>query len=95
MPFVTGDEPYSRTQVKKAGKILRRAWTQPRPLDGEEVAWAEHVLDVWRRQHSAPLNAATMALRARLVTVGVEGDVAQRLKRRVTIIDKLVRRPDL
>lgn len=62
----------------------------------DEVLEAIEVLNAWRRAHAGPLNTATMALRSKLRTIGLpDAPVSQRLKERATIIEKLVRYPNM
>lgn len=86
---------YSRNQVKRAGKILRKSLLEPLAYSEEDVAWANNVLSNWRACHSYALTKGTMAQRQRLATKSLDGVVAQRLKRRATIIGKLVRHPNM
>ena len=84
---------YSRNQTKQAGKLLRRHELANDEVPDDQRIWALGVLNAWRQPHGYPLTKATMALRKRLQTKSLEGDAAQRLKRRGTIIGKLVRHP--
>ena len=84
----------SKSQVKKAGSTIRKC------LRGEitDKAVFEHATDVmdnWRRAHYQPLVTANNGLRSMARTVGVQAEVTQRLKRRQTILDKLLREPTL
>jgi putative GTP pyrophosphokinase len=95
---VRGRAPeFSKTQVRKAGKTLRRIWTTPPgEITEDDFVAAEYALTVaedWRACHAYPLQKARAALQMRLGTVGVEGDVSQRLKRVARIIPKLARYP--
>lgn len=85
---------YSGSAVRRAGKILR----EPDLSSGSAVDaffWALEVMNDWRAAHSYALNSAQMGLRSRLATVGVEGSVSQRLKRRWSIVGKLRREPTM
>lgn len=86
---------YSKSQVKRAGKTLRRSRLEPLTVPEDEVEEALKVLENWRAAHSYALNSAQMGLRSRMATVDAPGDVSQRLKRRATIIDKLCRIPTM
>lgn len=84
----------STSQVKKAGQTLRRhlrGERQPR----EPVALAIATVEAFRAAHSSPLNAANMGLRSMVRSEGCSVEVSQRLKRMVTIINKLTREPTL
>lgn len=84
---------YSKNKIKKAGKRLREHHLRGAgPPPGEAVEILEH----WRSCHSYPLSKATMGLRSMTKTAKCQDPrVSQRLKRRVTIIDKLAREPTM
>lgn len=87
---------YSRSKVKAAGKVLRDHYAAARATDKARIDSAIEVMDHWRACHSYPLQKATMGLRSRCRTAGCEdARVSQRLKRRPTVIDKLVRQPNM
>jgi putative GTP pyrophosphokinase len=75
----------SKGAVNRAGEALRGAG----PLNPESAA----ALENWRASHSAVLNTFQAILRGRTRGKGIV--VAQRLKRRNTIIDKLSREPKM
>lgn len=84
--------PHSKSQVNKAGRTLRKAMT------GDEAALAAFrqavsVLEDFRGWHQLSLTTANMGLRSMVASEGCRRQVSQRLKRRETIIDKLVREP--
>lgn len=88
----------SKNRVKSAGKYLRDAFSHDSlsAPDPRELADAIDKLDHWRACHSYPLQKATMGLRSRVGTERcADPRVSQRLKRRPTIIDKLVREPNM
>lgn len=75
---------YSKNRVKTAGKRIRRNQATDEDWD---------VLENHRRAHARTLN--THQIRLRRVLTNIEFSVAQRLKRRPTIIDKLRREPKM
>ena len=75
---------YSKTRVRNAGKSIR---------DGSEDIADLVVVENWRACHSYILNTFQANLRKR--TRGTNVVVAQRLKRRHTIFDKLKREPHM
>ena len=78
---------FSSSQVRKAGELLRRAGES---VSAEQLAEAEGVLDNFRALHAVPLNTFQATLRARLRRLGIKDYiVAQRIKRKPTILDKL------
>jgi putative GTP pyrophosphokinase len=72
----------SKSRVNRAGEALRGGAPSP-----EDAA----VVDAWRGAHTYVLNTFQALLRNRTRGTGVT--VAQRLKRRTTIIDKMEREP--
>lgn len=78
---------FSASQIAKAGKILRDTSSFP-----DKVEWAMGVLDNFRALHVEPLNVFQNTLRARLKKLGLKNAiVAQRIKRKPTILEKLQR----
>lgn len=84
----------SKSQVNKAGKILRRLM-QDQLASVEDVRRSLDVLIRFRAAHQYPLTKATMGLRSMVKTEGCRINVSQRLKRLPTILDKLTREPTL
>lgn len=84
----------SKTQVNKAGKILRR-WARGELVGEDEHDRALQVLLDHRAAHRLPLTKATMGLRSFVRTEHCEIEVSQRLKRVPTIVDKLVGEPTM
>lgn len=78
---------FTRGQVNRAGRALIESG------DPVERARARVILGNWRSAHGYPLNALTMTLRNRAAEVSSVADVAQRVKRLVSIEHKLLRRP--
>jgi putative GTP pyrophosphokinase len=84
----------SKTQVNKAGSVLRR-WRRGEPVSVDEHLRALDVLLDHRGAYRLPLNKATMSLRSVVKTEQCKVEVSQRLKRVPTIVDKLVREPTM
>lgn len=83
--MVKGIAPqFSRNQVKKAGERIRKGIHSRSDME---------VLENWRAAHAHIINTFQANLRGR--TRGTQYLVGQRLKRRVTIIDKLTRQPGM
>lgn len=79
---------FSSSQVRKAGELLRAIDT----CSEEDKNWALEVLDNFRALHAVPLNTFQATLRKRLDRLGIRHFiVAQRIKRKPTILDKLQR----
>lgn len=74
---------FSKARVNRAGRNIRN--------DVAELG-DQYVIENWRTSHSHVLNAFQASLRNRARYLDVT--VAQRLKRRATIYDKLTRRPN-
>lgn len=84
---------YSRKLVNKAGDIL----IAPNALEGYtfiDYVNAIEVLDNWRASHNYPLNTFQANIRTKIRRARYRNAiVAQRLKRSVSILDKLKREP--
>ncbi|MBE6417840.1 MAG: (p)ppGpp synthetase [Akkermansiaceae bacterium] len=79
---------YSGKQIIKAGDLLRHAET----LTQQEKEWALSVLDNFRSLHAMPLNTFQATLRKRIEALKISDVIiAQRIKRKPTILDKLQR----
>lgn len=79
---------YSGKQIIKAGEMLRNIGE----LTPEDREWALGVLDNFRALHALPLNTFQATLRMRIKKLGItDYIVAQRIKRKPTILDKLHR----
>jgi putative GTP pyrophosphokinase len=77
---------YTKNQVNKAGDILRGKLD-----DIDQAIWAFDVVGNWRSCHGYPINTFQATLRNRIKSIEPNAIVAQRLKRVVSIIDKLRR----
>jgi ppGpp synthetase/RelA/SpoT-type nucleotidyltranferase len=84
----------SKSQVNKAGRVLRR-WGRGDLVSPDEQQAALGVLLEHRAAHKLPLTKATMGLRSMVRTERFEVEVSQRLKRVPTIVDKLRREPTM
>lgn len=102
------EKSYSKEAVNRAGDLLRRFFHAPRPhrtadpLDGwdqDALVEAMYAVTWWKQQHAQPLSQVAANLRYHVAKEdgAIEGkiDVAQRLKKRDTIIDKLDRYPGM
>lgn len=89
----------SKSQVKKAGSTVRKFFRgdlQDQPNGGLETYLAAlSVIEDWRAAHAKPLVSANNGLRSMLRSENCPVDVSQRLKRMITILDKLEREPTL
>ena len=94
MPPMLLATPYSKNRVNRAGRTLRDMQEgRARRLSFEE---AVDVVDWWRALHAKPLARVNAGLRYYVRKVGVgEPEVTQRLKRFVTVVDKLRRHPTM
>ena len=91
----THPDVLTKSQVNKAGRTLRRAGRQGDEVSLLDYVQAREVLLAYRAAHRVPLTKATMGLRSMVRTEGCQVEVAQRLKRVPTIIDKLKREPTM
>jgi putative GTP pyrophosphokinase len=88
----------SRSQVDKAGGIIRKQFADPKLLDPDSepaLSAAFGVLVDYRSAHQYPLGKANMGLRSMVTTAGCPVEITQRLKRIPTIVDKLRREPTI
>src|SRR5450759_3633312 len=75
----------SRTQVDRAGEILR-AWTTNGLLAGPAEQDASRVVNAYRSEFKSPLRSVVMGLRSAVRTGGGEVVVAERLKRQPRLV---------
>jgi len=80
---------YSKNQVKKAGEVLIGKENDM----SEEEALA--ILNNWRSSHAYPLNIVQNSLRYQVKKIDENHTVTQRLKRIVSIKNKLIRLPNM
>jgi putative GTP pyrophosphokinase len=88
----------SKSAVKRAGTVLRDFQGSKMLIGGEAIAnyqSAYQILVNYRAAHQYPLIKATNGLRSVVSTERCNGEVSQRLKRIPTILDKLVREPEM
>jgi len=85
------------SQVKKAGRTLRHAMQSNGTTDItlEMIREAEEIGQAFRALHQQPLGKANMGLRSMVNSEGCQVEVSQRMKRWPTILDKLLREPQL
>jgi ppGpp synthetase/RelA/SpoT-type nucleotidyltranferase len=81
---------HSKSAVARASKMVGKGQGTP-----EELSAARDVLSNFRSAHAYPLNAVTVTVRQKALTVNQNAVVAQRLKRLPTILDKLTRHPTM
>ena len=95
--MVPDDLPYSKGQIDRAGKALRRNLVGEGPsLPDAELEAHIGVMEAFRAVHRTPLLTARMGLRSCIDSEGVQAArLSQRLKRTPTIIDKLRRLPTM
>lgn len=87
-------EVMSKNQVKQAGRTLRH-YMRGEAVSEESLNRAIEIVQGYRAAHQVPLTKANNGLRSMVRTEGCRIEVSQRLKRFMTIIDKLVREPNL
>ena len=81
---------HSKSRVNRASKLIGKSRGT-----AADRAEAREVLSNFRSAHAFPLNAVTVTARMRAIEVNPDAVVAQRLKRLPTILDKLVREPNM
>lgn len=84
-------QPPSKSQVEKAGKIVRRYY---RAEEVDQVTYFDAIgtIERHRAAHAQPMLTANMALRRLCEQLQIDGRVTQRLKRMDTIMEKLADR---
>lgn len=88
MAFV---EPiYSKSQVNRAGDVLTDLGSSD-----EDFHWAVEVFNNWRAAHAYPVNTFQVTLRKHVRRLDQSALVAQRLKRAISILNKLDRFPTM
>jgi hypothetical protein len=95
--------PYSKSQVNKAARLrveFALALREHRAAvfdmyDMREMGEAQRIITWWRGLHAVPLVNVNANLRHYVKDCSVPINVTQRLKRRPTIIDKLIREPTM
>jgi hypothetical protein len=86
----------SKGAIDRAGQFLVGWWNDPSDdMPMEKWTPAFHIVDNWRACHGLPLNVIQAGLRGRIRRVEQKPIVAQRLKRFSSIMNKLVREPDM
>ncbi|WP_428244004.1 RelA/SpoT domain-containing protein [Gynuella sp.] len=83
---------YTKSNVKRAGKILSNPERRSNPAD---FNWAMDVLSWWRYQHEQPLEKAYKLLQKVAAKKQPDSILAKRLKREESITKKLSRFPDM
>jgi ppGpp synthetase/RelA/SpoT-type nucleotidyltranferase len=82
-------------QVKKAGRMIRHFVRGEGGVSETRLQDSLQILLAWRASHQAPLVKANNGLRSMVRSEGCRVEVSQRLKRTPTILDKLIREPNL
>jgi hypothetical protein len=84
---------HGKGEIDRAGQLLVPWWEDPNVPGSPEVSAAYGVVQNWRTSHALPLNVFQAALRKRAAKVDSGVIVAQRLKRFISVMNKLVREP--
>ncbi|MCC6223699.1 MAG: RelA/SpoT domain-containing protein [Thermoleophilia bacterium] len=94
MPFAA-QSSFSKSQINRAADTLRVWWLDPDATATERIVEAFEVVEAFRASFSYPLRKTTVGLRQFVQRESTRIDVAQRLKRMPTILDKLTRQPKM
>jgi hypothetical protein len=86
---------FGKGEIDRAGDKLVPWWTAPAAEATPEIGLAYRVVDNWRACHAYPLNVFQVNLRNRARRVDKDALVAQRLKRFMSVMNKLVREPNM
>lgn len=85
---------FSKSEVRRAGEVLRR-WFLGELLSETDVEKAQMVLSNWRSVHGFVRNTAAMGLRSRAGRLGLPAEIASWTKARNSIYAKLAERAEL
>ena len=87
---------HGKGEIDRAGAMLVPWWREPSPSTTVEIGEAYAIVENWRTCHALPLNVFQAGLRARAKRVSPTGVlIAQRLKRFSSVMNKLVREPNM
>lgn len=86
---------FSKNRVDVAGKTMVDLYDPTKEFDFSKIDEAVLVANNWRAAHGFPLNTMTVGLRRRAARVDPNAITAQRIKRLVSIRQKLLRFPGL
>jgi hypothetical protein len=89
---------FGKGEIDRAGKLLAVWWVNKLKEDDSNRDALNHaymVVENWRTSHGLPLNTFQAALRGRTKRVEENVIVAQRLKRFASVMNKLVREPNM
>jgi len=84
---------YGKGEIDRAGELLVPWWrgeTQP-----DRLGQAYIIIQNWRTSHGLPLNVFQAGLRQRAKRIDPKAIIAQRLKRFSSVMNKLVREPNM
>lgn len=84
---------YSKSRVNKAADNIRAYVADP--MHAGDLSEDFEVVVAFRAAHQLPLTKASMGLRSMVKTEACLVQVSQRLKRIPTILDKLIRQPEM
>lgn len=89
--------PKDKKAVDAAGVTIARLWDAPSygPEEAAEFDRSWELMNRWRAAHNFPLNTFQTTLREKAKRVHANAIVAQRIKRTVSIVDKLQRYPSI
>lgn len=92
---MTPEAPPSKSAVRRAGSTVRAHLNSDAPWDAEKMQQAIDVIDSYRAQFSVPTSKVATGLRSMCNTLRLDAEVSQRMKRHVTIVEKLAREKGL
>jgi ppGpp synthetase/RelA/SpoT-type nucleotidyltranferase len=85
---------YGKGEIDRAGQYLIPWWTR-KVKTLEKITEAYAIIENWRTSHAMPLLTFRMSLANRARRLEPNAIIAQRLKRFVAIMNKLVREPNM
>jgi hypothetical protein len=86
---------HTKGEIDRMAELLLPWWISPQAAAPENIDYAWGVIENWRTSHGLPLNVFQAGLRSRVKRVDEEVIVAQRMKRMISVMNKLHRHPDM
>lgn len=86
---------YSKGEIDRVGAQLTKWWAKGGREKIDDLGYAWLVVENWRSSHGLPLNVFQAGLRSRVRRVDEESIVAQRMKRMPSVLNKLLREPNM
>lgn len=86
---------YKKGEIDRAAVSLLPWWTHQGTLAPQEIGRCYTIVQNWRTSHAFPLNTFQISLRRRALRLEKDAIIAQRLKRFISLMNKLAREPNM